>query len=435
MKALGSPARETRYYSGVLLNHTTTYGAFVGALRWRCLLVGLVVAALVGVAPASAGADKKVPRRTVPFFPLTALWTRDMEDALVDGAALSGTRIFVALRSGELRALDLATGTILWTVPRVVAGPLAATDGQVFVQLEDAIVSHDVVTGRERWLVPLPGPLAAPLTVISGVLLASTDAGEVIGLRAADGQQIWRRALGSPMRGRAAGDGDHRLFIVLRDGRTVALDLNTGAPLWTMELGGELSDPLAYQGRVYVGSTTNFFYALDAANGRVHWKWRAGGDVAGPSAADADRVYFVSLDNVLRAVSRGGGNQQWRKDVPTRPAVGPMLAGDTVIIAGVAPELDGFNVVDGAAAGQYLADGEFAGPPLLRFPTAPGEPAVIVPSREGKVTALEAERMLPIEDPTIQPPAYDMPPFGMPHDPPLEPLLTLPGRSIPVGVD
>ncbi len=379
-------------------------------------------------------AAPKLPPRLAPFFPLTPVWSKDMEDALVDGAALDGPRVFVALKSGELRALDLATGTILWAVPRIVAGPLAAGDGLVFVQRDAAVVGHDAVTGMERWLVPLPDSLAAPLTMRAGVLLAATAAGDVLGLRPVDGHQLWRRALGSPVRGHAAADAGQRLFVALQDGRAVALDPATGAVLWTRTLGGDLSEPLAYQGRVYVGSTANLFYALDASNGRVHWKWRAGGDIAGPSAADTDRVYFLSLDNVLRAVSRGGGNQHWRKDLPTRPSGGPMLAGHTVFIAGVAPELDGFSVVDGSAAGRYEADSELAGPPILRSGAKEGEPALIVVSREGKVTALAPEPMLPIQDPVLAAPPYDAPPFGLPGDPPLVPMpATLPGTALPPG--
>ena len=43
------------------------------------------------------------------------------------------------------------------------------------------------------------------------------------------------------------------------------------------------------------------------------------------AAADGELVYFASLDNIIRAVNRGNGNQRWKKPTGTRP-IGPPLA-------------------------------------------------------------------------------------------------------------
>ena len=59
--------------------------------------------------------------------------------------------------------------------------------------------------------------------------------------------------------------------------------------------------------RLYLGSDDNFFYSLSANDGVVRWRWRTGADVVGAPVADARRVYFTSLDNVLRALDLGSG--------------------------------------------------------------------------------------------------------------------------------
>jgi hypothetical protein len=88
-----------------------------------------------------------------------------------------------------------------------------------------------------------------------------------------------------------------------------------------------------------------------AADGRVDWRWRTGGDVIGKPVADDRYVYFVSLDNVLRAMNMVTGGQQWMRPLPMRPAWGAVRAGSTIVVAGQLPPLRAFNIKDGVAAG------------------------------------------------------------------------------------
>ena len=88
---------------------------------------------------------------------------------------------------------------------------------------------------------------------------------------------------------------------------------------------------------------------------------------------DEKRVYFVALDNVLRGHNRNNGSMLWKRVLPMRPFTGPLLSGQTLIMAGVASELRAYNTIDG----KPIADGEFvvkgaeneemllAAPPLL----------------------------------------------------------------------
>jgi len=88
-----------------------------------------------------------------------------------------------------------------------------------------------------------------------------------------------------------------------------------------------------------------------AADGRVDWRWRTGGDVIGRPVADNRYVYFLALDNVLRAINLVTGGQQWMRPLPIRPAWGPAKAGSAIIVAGLPPALRAFNMKDGVAVG------------------------------------------------------------------------------------
>src|SRR5689334_6214266 len=80
----------------------------------------------------------------------------------------------------------------------------------------------------------------------------------------------------------------------------VRLELSDGTVRWDRMLPGMLRSPVAAHGRVFVGSTSNAFYAVDQDSGGVAWSYKVGGDVVG-AAVDRDVVYVAALDNVLRA--------------------------------------------------------------------------------------------------------------------------------------
>ncbi len=70
---------------------------------------------------------------------------------------------------------------------------------------------------------------------------------------------------------------------------------------------------------------------------------------------DAKRVYFIALDNILRGHNRNSGSMSWKQVLPVRPFTGPLLSGDTLIVAGVAAELHGYNTADGKSVGPPFA--------------------------------------------------------------------------------
>ena len=117
-------------------------------------------------------------------------------------------------------------------------------------------------------------------------------------IRATDGQVLWTRSLGSPVRVRPALSATG-VYVSLDDGRVVSLELTSGAPRWERGLGGKPGELLVLDDRLFVGADDKFFYSLKTGDGGERWKRRIGGRPAGPAAVDAKRVYYVALDNIL----------------------------------------------------------------------------------------------------------------------------------------
>ena len=142
-----------------------------------------------------------------------------------------------------------------------------------------------------------------------------------------------------------------RLYLPLKDGRVVALSLQSGDEIWTHKLAEPAVGILPVGDRVFIGARDNQFHSLSAEDGDVDWRWPTGADLLGLPVLDARRVYFIALDNILRGHNRNSGSMLWKQVLPVRPFTGPLLSGDTLIVTGVAAELHGYNTADGKSAG------------------------------------------------------------------------------------
>jgi outer membrane protein assembly factor BamB len=316
-------------------------------------------------------------------------------------------RIYVPLQSEELTALDRETGEVLWMRAIESAWPPVVHDGVVYLAASDELHALTASTGDTLWRTPLER-LAAPLVYDTGWLLAVVEPGEVIAMRADDGRQLWRQPLGAAPRSRAVPGDNDVVYFTLEDGRVVSLNLGDGSKRWEQQLPRMLSEPATAEDRVFVGSTDNFFYALDADNGALQWKWRSGGDVIGSASTD-DVAFITSLDNIIRGVNRGNGNQRWRKATPSRPAIPPRALPGVALVTGIDNSLTAFAARTGEEVGTYVAPADLQGPALIDPVLKPYRVAAAVVMRDGRVAGLYPLAML----------------F---RDQPVTPLTALPGR-------
>ncbi len=301
--------------------------------------------------------------RSVPalgLFPLRTAWSVDLPD-LIGPAAFFADRAFVRLASERLASYDLRHGTTAWDVPGSATAAPVADGSQVFVVDGTTLTAYDHTTGARRWSVALDATPATAVAAVAGWLFIPFEHGQLAARRAADGAALWTADLGAAAHASPTVGGD-RLFVPLSDGRVVALAVGDGTRLWERRLGGAPGRILVAGTRMYVGTTDNFLYALQPSKGVIDWRWRTGADIVSGPAMDDDRVYFVSLDNVIRALDRGSGAQRWRRTLPGRSSGGPIVASGTVLVSALSGAAQAFLAKDGAPAGDMAAAGSMAGP-------------------------------------------------------------------------
>ena len=242
-------------------------------------------------------------------------------------------------------------GSVAWSVECPMTAPPAAGDGLVYAGSEDLIEARAEGDGRAQWRRPVQGRVR--LAPLGHRLAVRADRSRACCSRfaRADGEILWQKDFGSPLSAPPAPTGD-RLYLPLKDGRVVALSLQTGEEIWTHKFAESAAGILPVGDRVFVGARDNQFHSLSAEDADADWRWRTGADLLGLPVLDARRVYFIALDNVLRGHNRNNGTMMWKQVLPVRPFTGPLLSGETLIVSGVAAELHAYNTRDGKPSGH-----------------------------------------------------------------------------------
>lgn len=206
------------------------------------------------------------------------------------------------------------------------------------------------------------------MTVGRSEVYVGTSSREVVALHPGHGED-WR--VGGTMP--ALADGRLYATAPLRDGFAAyrersGLDRRTAAGptrVWSADgVGGQTHLPAVADGRVVYGTFDavqgGALVALDAATGESLWDPRAlGVDVATP-AVDGDRGYVAAGTDGLRAglvaaVDLTTGDTVWRDEVDWY-AYSPVLAGDTLVVAGEVRDGSGTN--DGKVRAYDAPSGE-----------------------------------------------------------------------------
>jgi outer membrane protein assembly factor BamB len=159
---------------------------------------------------------------------------------------------------------------------------------------------------------------------------------------------------------------------------------------WSFHTGGPIvSSPVVANGLVYIGSSDNFIYAIDARTGLLRWKFNAHGDVNSSPAASEGVVFAVSLDGNLYALDAATGSQKWsfatqgeRRHtgpgmdyaIPATEVMpdpwdlflsSPAVVGDTVYFGSGDTNLYAVNTANGSLRWRYKTDGVIHGSPAI----------------------------------------------------------------------
>jgi len=363
---------------------------------------------------AAKAATKPIEPPFAALLPSEKAWLVTLSSAPSGAASMDETRVYIPLEGEHIVALDRATGDMVWMIDIESNWPPLVSNGVLYIAASDELHAIDAATGNRKWRVPLGRGPMSPLAAANDTIVALVSPDGVGAFRSSDGQLIWQKSLGGKAAPASMWVDAGRVFVAIGD-RLLRLELSDGTVRWDRTLPGPLRSPIAAKGRVFVGSTSNAFYSVDQNDGEVRWTYRVGGDIVGASV-DRDLVYVASLDNVLRAFKQSNGNQVWKHALPTRPVAPPEAVGGIIAVSGLAYPVSTFNAKTGVPLANLdpsvdLGRPKFLAPTLITPTLRPFTVALVVISRDGRVLGQRPVAM-------------------MFRDPPLDALVTLPGKPL-----
>jgi outer membrane protein assembly factor BamB len=297
------------------------------------------------VAAIDAGSGQVVWRTQLP-----SRSKRD-KDTFGGGLAYSGGKLYVASGNRFVAQLEPSTGAMTWktdTDSPIHAAPTVA-DGRMFVvSTDNELLAYDAATGREDWnyqaLIEPARLLRASSPAVTGdTVVAAFASGEVVALRAENGNDLWNQALSLTNRINALSE--------IRD------------------IAGR---PVIYKGDVYAASHSGVFAAIDMRSGVPRWTLPVA-SIATPWPA-GDVVYIVSQAGEVMCVSRESGQVYWIQDLNANVPIakerkgfgfgrfriggrsgklrplwtGPILASDKLVLASSTGQMVALNPKTGA---------------------------------------------------------------------------------------
>lgn len=169
-------------------------------------------------------------------------------------------------------------------------------------------------------------PLAGNLASAGALLVAASQAGEVVALDPASGTVAWHADLGEPLAiGPAAQPG--RVYVGTRSGRLTALDAEQGGRvIWSVDLGSEpTSPPRPLDGRLLIGASAGVLFSLDAADGSVAARRALSGRPVTPPELAGRYVLIGTEGGILMSFDARSLEPRWRRDMRYAISSAPLV--------------------------------------------------------------------------------------------------------------
>jgi outer membrane protein assembly factor BamB len=306
------------------------------------------------------------------------IWSRNLRpkskrdhEGFGGGLAYADGKIYASSGYRLVAQLDAATGAVGWITPTtepIHAAPTVSGGRMIVVALDNTLLTFDTATGAPGWTYQgLSEPariLAASSPAVSGdTVVASFGSGELVALRAANGNDLWNEALSRASRTSALSEirdipgrpviyqGD--VFAVSHSGVFSATDLRTGQPRWSLPVVG-VTTPLPAGDVVYVVSKAGQVICAARETGQIYWvrdlnasaqpvKAKKGFHIPLPGGKKGkplwsspllanDRLILGSSTGQLVALNAKTGVVQRQLNLGAAALIGPIAVGDTIYV-------------------------------------------------------------------------------------------------------
>lgn len=261
--------------------------------------------------------------------------------ARVQASPVAGDGLIFAMDAGtQLVAVNAASGQAIWSKNTAagfdrgggaVGAGLAYDRGRLYVAtVSGELLVLDARSGGEIWSKRLDAPAAGAPAVEGDKVFVVLRNGTSLALSAADGKILWAGA-GTATRSGTVGGGapavtGDRVIIPYESGDVSAYLLRSGHQIWASGVGGMrvgrpyaamsevTGDPVILGNKAIIGTSGGRTAALDLDNGEVIWT--AGVGALNPVLPVGGSLFQVTDDGHLVRLDAGSGEVVWSAALP-----------------------------------------------------------------------------------------------------------------------
>jgi len=202
------------------------------------------------------------------------------------------------------------------------------------------VAALDLDSGKPVWAFEAANAVYSTPAVSGNTVVFASASGVIHALNAATGKPLWARATPRPIVACPLVVGG-RVYIGSSEGKFRALNLRDGKTEWEFAgvKGFVETRPVMHDSKVIFGAWDQHLYALDAASGKLAWRWKGDkpGTLLSPAAcwpvAAAGKVFIVAPDRQMTALRVSDGSQVWRSGaVEVRESIGLSDDGERVYV-------------------------------------------------------------------------------------------------------
>jgi outer membrane protein assembly factor BamB len=220
------------------------------------------------------------------------------------------------------------------------SAPLITPDGQLIVGsigTDQGLYSLDPSTGTQKWVFSGAKDrwIASPLAT-SDTIYAPNNDGSLYALKLATGQLLWSLSIGHPLWSAPVTDGK-LIFLTSLDHFLYAIDPQSQKIVWKTDLGGSAAGSPTFSAdnmTLYVGSFASKVFAINAADGSIHWKMNTNEWVWSNPSVNGSNIYVTDINGQVYSLDASSGQNSWPSVIPDGPITGsPLLTTDGVVVA------------------------------------------------------------------------------------------------------
>lgn len=236
---------------------------------------------------------------------------------------------------GTLRAVDLSSGTGLWTMSypsNLLSSPVVTASGVIYAaSVDGTLIAIDAESGGKLWETDVDGAPTGGVSANEAAVYTASAEGEVISLDAGTGSERWRVNINAAARSPVVVTAQS-VIVPAATGAVWALDPQSGTERWRVDLSSSSAGLAAHAGVVYVAGENGAVAALDESSGTVRWQTLVGEPVAGGIVVAADVLILSTRSGRIVGLNAAAGSVRWQADVQEPLFSGPAIEGNRIVI-------------------------------------------------------------------------------------------------------